>query len=83
MNWLATQTTIQAMAQVSVERMLNALPEGLLIAFVCLGIAARVAKTKFGNPFCGVVSGIADGCCASFAGRIVGAKEGRCRLPGC
>lgn len=47
MNWL----TIQTVAQISVERILNALPEGLLIAFFAWGLLRVLRKQNAGTRF--------------------------------
>ncbi|MFY9647178.1 MAG: M56 family metallopeptidase [Terriglobales bacterium] len=51
MNWLALQTTIQAIAQGSVERALNALPEGLLIASFAWVLLRLLRKQNSGTRF--------------------------------
>ncbi len=47
MNWL----TIQTAAQISVERILNALPEGLLIAFFAWGLLRVLRRQSSGTRF--------------------------------
>jgi hypothetical protein len=47
MNWLALQT----MTQISVERILNALPEGLLIAFFAWALLRVLRKQNSGTRF--------------------------------
>jgi len=51
MNWLATQTMIQTIAQLSVGRILNALPEGLLIAFFAWILLRVLRKQSSGTRF--------------------------------
>src|ERR1700685_4659014 len=47
MNWLSLQT----LAQISVERILNALPEGLLIAFFAWALLRVLRKQNSGTRF--------------------------------
>ena len=51
MNALASVMMTQAIAQMSVERILNALPEGLLIAFFAWALLRVLRKQNSGTRF--------------------------------
>ncbi len=51
MSWLALQTMTQTVAQISVERILNALPEGLLIALFAWALLRVLRRQNSGTRF--------------------------------
>jgi beta-lactamase regulating signal transducer with metallopeptidase domain len=51
MNWLVVQDLVETLAQVSVERILNALPEGVLIAGVAWILLRVVRRQNSGTRF--------------------------------
>jgi beta-lactamase regulating signal transducer with metallopeptidase domain len=51
MNWLLVQTSIQTLAQASVERILNALPEGILIAVFAWMLLRVLRRQNSGTRF--------------------------------
>ena len=77
MNWLSVQTV----AEISVERILNALPEGLLIAFFAWALLRVLRKqnsgTRFAVWFLALIAVAALPVCGGFRFGLFGA-----RLPG-
>ncbi len=51
MNWLVLQTMTQTVAQISVERILNALPEGILIALFAWALLRVLRRQNSGTRF--------------------------------
>jgi beta-lactamase regulating signal transducer with metallopeptidase domain len=51
MNWLSLQSIVQALAQTSVERLLNALPEGILIVFFVWALLRVLRRQNSGTRF--------------------------------
>ncbi len=51
MNWLSLQSIVQALAQTSVERLLNALPEGILIVLFVWALLRVLRRQNSGTRF--------------------------------
>ena len=51
MNWLALQIMTQTVAQISIERLLNALPEGFLIALFAWALLRVLRRQNSGTRF--------------------------------